>query len=177
MRSMLGGLEAACREQASREICRCITESEAWVAAREVLFYAALPTEPDLKPLFLQALKQGKKCVFPKVCGDKLELYRVDGPMNLQKGAYGILEPSGSERAGVETIGLALVPGLAFDRAGFRLGRGGGFYDRLLPCVTGWTAGCCFASQMQEKLSVERHDARVRLIVTEAGVVLPEIDL
>ena len=173
MKSVLDGLEDSFRARASHEICRRIRESEAWGAAGVILFYAALPSEPDLTPLFLLALQQGKKCVFPKVAGEMLELYNVSAAGDLQKGAYGILEPRGSVRVPADSIGLALVPGLAFDRAGFRLGRGKGFYDRLLPDIKGRFAGCCFACQLQEALPVLEHDVRLDFVVTESGVMAP----
>ena len=173
MRFRLKQLDPAFREQASREICRCIRKSDVWAASRKILFYAALPSEPDLSPLLLMALQEGKTCVFPKVAGDVLELYRVTEPTDLQKGAYGIWEPVTGTRVEPVSIGLALIPGLAFDRAGFRLGRGRGFYDRLLPGMQGRTTGCCFTFQMQEELPVLEHDARLELLVTENGMVIP----
>jgi len=164
--------DAALREQASREICWHICQSAAWAEAGLILFYAALPTEPDLSVLFLEALRLGKKCVFPRVRGNELDLYSVTGLTDLKKGAYGIMEPVTDNRVKADDVGLALVPGLAFSKRGLRLGKGKGFYDRLLPAIRGRTAGCCFAFQLEPELPVLEHDAVVELLVTEDGMVV-----
>ncbi|MDD5261047.1 MAG: 5-formyltetrahydrofolate cyclo-ligase [Methylacidiphilales bacterium] len=172
MRSRLAALEPGFCARASAEICRRLSASPFWANARSVLFYSALPSEPNLSTLALQALEEGKKCVFPKVQGPNLELYPVAALCDLKRGAYGILEPEDAGAEKVSCVDLALVPGLAFDRRGFRLGRGKGYYDRLLPGLGGAAAGCCFDLQRVDRLPVLGHDARLDGLATELGVEL-----
>ena len=96
-----------------------------------VLLYHALPDEVDLNRLLTP---QGTELLLPKVTGpESMELRRYLSPEHLQTGAYGIQEPTGPLFADYDRITTAIIPGMAFDREGHRLGRGKGYYDRLLP--------------------------------------------
>ena len=115
-----------------------------------------------------KAVLMGKRVLLPKVVGDELELH-VYTPGSLQPGAYGIMEPTG-EVFPVDSyheIDLAVIPGVAFDRHGARLGRGKGYYDRLLPQLSNaYRIGICFPFQMLEHLPSEPHDVLMNEIVS-----------
>lgn len=145
----------------SQDVCRRVAASEVWVQAETVLLYHALPDEPDLQPLLDGALREGKRVLLPVVVGDDLELRAHQGPDTLREGAFHILEPVGAvfPPSQYDQIALALVPGMAFDRAGHRLGRGRGYYDRLLPRLArARRIGICFPFQYFDAIPNEQHD-------------------
>lgn len=140
-----------------------------WQSARTVLLYHALPDEPDLGLLLGKALSLNKQVLLPVVVGDDLVLKYYKGKECLAEGAFHILEPVGEtfprERYG--EIDLALIPGMAFDRDGHRLGRGRGYYDRLLPRLSrAYTLGICFPFQLVDHVPSLSHDIPVREILT-----------
>lgn len=122
--------------------------------------------------------KQGKKIVVPYCAGRDLGLFLLESPDELAPGTWGILEPrpelraAAGKRAGPESIDLALVPGVAFDSRGGRLGRGKGFYDRFLPqlCPDALKIGLAFESQLAWEIPMQPQDVRMDLVITEAGV-------
>ena len=98
-----------------------------------VLAYWPLPDEVDIRPLIDRLVVEGKTIVLPKVTGDgTMELRRYTSRADLQEGAFHILEPIGEVFEDYDKIEVALIPGMAFDAAGHRLGRGKGYYDRFL---------------------------------------------
>jgi len=139
------------------------------IARGIVLAYAPLPREVQLDPALVTLATEGR-LVLPRVAGESLALHRVADLAGLQHGALGTREPS-DEHPRVEPgdIDVVLVPGLAFGRDGSRLGRGGGYFDRLLPRLGARRVGVCFAQQLFDTVPTEPHDARVDAIVTEDG--------
>lgn len=124
-----------------------------------MLLYNALPDEVDTSLLVETAVVMRKKILLPVVVGDDLEL-RVFGG-ELKTGAYGIQEPTDLDELFVdfEKIDLAVVPGMAFDKVGHRLGRGKGYYDKLLcQCTDLHKIGLCFDFQLLEDVPAEEHD-------------------
>lgn len=135
-----------------------------WDAAHTVLLYSALPDEVNTDCLLLAAEGDGKTVLLPRVDGDRLTLH-VYSSDSMAPGAFGVMEPQGPEfppsRYG--EIELAVVPGMAFDRRGHRLGRGKGYYDRLLPLLpAARVVGLCFPFQVVASVPHEAHDAGVR---------------
>ena len=117
-----------------------------------VLLYHALPDEVNLQRLFESrghGLPPHTELLLPKVTGpDSMELRRYLSPEHLQTGAYGIQEPTGPLFTDYDRITLAIIPGMAFDSDGHRLGRGKGYYDRLLPQLRHiYKIGVCFPFQ------------------------------
>jgi 5-formyltetrahydrofolate cyclo-ligase len=165
--------KAAQRTQASARIRDRIIAHSAWGKARTVALFAALPSEPDLVPL----LALGEKTfVFPVVQGVELLWRQVDSEQQLQPGPPPLClrEPMEGAVVGFEHIDLVLVPGLAFTRDGARLGRGGGFYDRVLArrreALGGeerhpFALGVCFGFQVVGSLPTEPHDQTVQSLV------------
>ena len=102
--------------------------------ANTVMLYYSLPDEVDTHTLVDSLLMSGKHILLPRVTGEgTMELRRYTGPSDLAQGAYNIMEPTGEVFDNYTDINLAVIPGVAFDKDGNRMGRGKGYYDRLLP--------------------------------------------
>ena len=125
-----------------------------------ILAYWPLPDEVDIRPLLDHLVAEGKTVLLPRVTGDdSMELRRYTSREDLQEGAFHIMEPTGPLFADDQQIQLALVPGMAFDAAGHRLGRGKGYYDRFLaPRPHIYKIGVCFPFQRVGTVPVDDHD-------------------
>jgi 5-formyltetrahydrofolate cyclo-ligase len=171
-RQILAALSPEARAAASAQICRRIQSLPEWIAARTIAFYAAQPSEPDLSPLLAVP---GKVPCFPRVTGDTLEFHRCDSSDLLRPGPWNLLEPDPAHCpiVPVTKLDLLLIPGLAFTRAGARLGRGGGFYDRYLARThpRAIKIGICFQAQLLPTLPLEIHDHEVSLIISESEAI------
>lgn len=131
-----------------------------FLTARTLLFYSALPDEVQTRD-FINRWCGKKQFILPVVDGEKLNLRLFCGEENLRTGAYGIREPQGNTLTDFSAIDLAVIPGMAFDRTGNRLGRGKGYYDRLLPHLRRngtYIIGVCFDFQIVETVPCEPHD-------------------
>ena len=138
-----------------------------WKSSTTILLFSSLPDEIDTNPLLHLALAQGKRVVLPVVCGDHLELYHYEAKF-LCQGAFGISEPDPRIAAPVtqyEEIDLAIIPGIAFTIHGDRLGRGKGYYDRLLPLLHCPTIGVGYPHQLVESLPSDDWDIPLSEIV------------
>ena len=154
-------------KEKSNEACSRLMSDGLWRAAGTVLLYHPLPDEVDTSLLLDNALQTGKRVLLPKVAGNDLEL-RIYTPGSLQPGAYGIMEPTGEVflPESYPSIDLAVLPGVAFDRHGVRLGRGKGYYDRLLPLLpNAYKMGICFPFQLLDHLPSEPHDVLMNEVV------------
>ncbi len=151
----------------SREIIASIERLEVFKMARTVLAYWPIAGEVDLRDL-MRRWQTTKTFLLPVVKDDNLEIRRFDGEASLAKGpSYGILEPTGPAFQAFNQIDLVLVPGVAFDREGYRLGRGKAYYDRLLPKLTrAHKLGIAFSFQLVEKVPSEPHDELMDAIVS-----------
>ena len=144
-------------------------------SARTILFFAPLPDELDVWPLLEKFLAAGKICALPyfdatsqTYCARRLENLATD----IVAGKFGVREPAAScAEIPLAKLDLALVPGVAFDLEGNRMGRGRGFYDRLLEKVDGVKCGIAYDFQLQEKIPAEPHDRKVNFIVTPSRCV------
>lgn len=135
-----------------------------WQNAGTVLIYSPLKDELDVSPLIKDAAKSGKTVLLPVVSGTDLTLGIYKGDNLLTKGAFGISEPSAEifPEEKYSEISVAIIPGMAFDKNGNRLGRGKGYYDRFLPKLTGtYIIGVCFPFQMFEKIPSEEFDIKM----------------
>lgn len=165
-------LSPATRDASSRQIVDFLTQLPEYPTSRRIGIYAATPGEVDLRSFFDRCTTDGKSCYFPRVEGADMAFHQVRAWSELVSGKYGILAPHPSSVVlAPEEFDLLVVPGVAFDRHGHRLGRGKGFYDRYLPRVGGCHIGACFDSCVVETLPHEPHDARIHLLVTESGVL------
>lgn len=149
----------------SVEALQRLEACEAFLQSDVVMLYYSLPDEVDTHR-FVRQWAGKKQVVLPVVVGDDLELRRYTGPQDLAVGAYGIEEPTGPPFEHPEQIGCIVVPGVAFDRQGNRLGRGKGYYDRLLPRLPqARKIGLCFPFQLVDKVPAEPFDIRMDEII------------
>lgn len=142
-------------------------------AACRVLLFCGMGAEPDTARLIPALQNRGKQVLLPRCLpGRRLEARRVTGESALVRHRYGMLEPGEDcPLVGRERIDLILVPGLCFDRLGYRLGQGGGYYDRYLAGYAGSTVGLCRRAVLQEAVPREAHDRPVDLVVTDGEPV------
>ena len=161
----------AAREDASESIRTSIRSLPRWQEARAVAAFAALPGEPDLRPL---AWAADRVVLLPRVAGERLVFHEVCDPAQLRPGAFGVREPDPETcpAADPAAADIIFVPGLAFSADGARLGRGGGFYDRLLAALPPRVlrVGVCFAGQLAGDIPAEPHDERVDIVLAPAPV-------
>lgn len=136
-----------------------------YLAARTVMLYCSLPDEVDTTPLLADGQK--KTIVLPRVTGpETMELRLYQGPASMAKGAFGIMEPTGQAFTDYQAIDLAIVPGMAFDPQGHRLGRGRGYYDRFLPLIPqAYKIGLCFPFQLVGNVPTEPTDIAMDEVV------------
>jgi 5-formyltetrahydrofolate cyclo-ligase len=163
-------MSAAERAAESLRACALLKQQEVWRKAGAICFYAPLPEEPDVWPLLIQALAEGKTVALPRF-DVRLSAYvpcrvrRV--PEDIQTGQFGVREPrEGSVKIPLKHLDLILVPGVAFDLGGRRVGRGKGYYDRLLAAYQGPACGLAFDQQIMSRIPVEPHDVHLSCILT-----------
>lgn len=159
------------RRDRSAAACDRLAGLPELAAAELVALYAALPDEADPGPARDALERAGSRIALPRVTdAGTLVLVAADG--DLTPGYRGVLEPAG-EPLPVDAVDVIVVPGVAFDRDGGRLGRGGGHYDRLLASVGASTTsvGFAFSFQLIEHVPVLDHDQPVDVIVTDEEVV------
>jgi 5-formyltetrahydrofolate cyclo-ligase len=159
------------RADRSAKICDAIASHPSWRRATIVGIFAPMETEPDIEKLWTHA--EGRTICYPTIRLGGLDFIGVSGPESVAVGQFGIREPIFDQARIIppDTFDLILVPGAAFTANGERLGRGGGFYDRLLasPGFRAFKVGVCFDRQIREAIPVEPHDQRVHRVVTEKG--------
>jgi len=169
-------LSPAARAERSARIAARIRALPEFAAARTVLFYFPLPDEVDVAPLMAAVLPSKKVCL--PLCRPEdgtLVLKRVTDPArDTVAGAYGIREPRRAcPPVPAEEADCILVPGRAFDRRGRRIGRGAGYYDRLLAETRAVTVAPCMSFQLFSRVPAASHDVPVAIIVTEEEVIRP----
>jgi 5-formyltetrahydrofolate cyclo-ligase len=153
-------------------VCEHLLAEKAFTGARRVAIYAALPDEVPTRPLFEALARAGTSCLLPRVAPAlQLVFARVDRWESLHPGEYGILEPPAAAPVVDPRAGdVVVVPGVAFDRAGRRLGRGKGYYDRTFPLGAPsppLLIGVACETQIVESVPHASHDRAMDAIVTE----------
>lgn len=170
MRERLARLDD--RAARSAQLCTALAAHPAWKHATMVGMFAPLKEEPNIELLRARAI--GKALCYPVIQGDTLHFIAVTDSGTLVRGIRGVRQPpfDPEQVISIEQLGLILVPGAAFSPSGQRLGRGGGFYDRLLatPELRALKMGVCFDCQLFSELPREPHDQEVDCVVTESGV-------
>lgn len=153
----------------NRKLCR----HRAFKTAVKILFYAALPSEADLKESIRAALKQGRQVYLPSIKPKthQLEVFRIKNlHKDLRPGPFSIMEPKRyrSRRANAAELDLVIVPGLGFTRLGRRLGRGAGYYDRFLARAHRVKKmGVAYREQICAKIPAAAHDVQMDEIITD----------
>jgi 5-formyltetrahydrofolate cyclo-ligase len=176
MRARRRQLEPARQAAMSQAIISRLETLPIFQQARVIHAYVAWRNEVDTHDLIRRLLQERRRVAVPKVepATDQLQHYFITDFSELQDGAFGILEPppAPNRLAAPSQFDLVLVPGLAFDRAGNRLGMGKGHYDHFLAAVPSPKIALAYDFQLVEKLPVEAHDQRVNMIITEKNVIL-----
>ncbi len=170
LRSRVQAVPAALWISEGARIVARLTARREWREARRLLLYAPMAGEPDVWPLAVQVLAEGRALALPRynAAADAYEAAEVrDLDREIVPGSFGIREPAcGCPVRALNELDFVLVPGLGFDLAGRRLGHGKGYYDRLLALISGTACGVAMDWQVLGAIPVESHDAEVNCIVT-----------
>jgi 5-formyltetrahydrofolate cyclo-ligase len=170
MRAKLHAMTAEQRHGASAQACKLLRQQQIWTNAQSVMFYSTLTDELDFSPLIDEAFSLGKTVALPKFV-ESTKSYTPFKISHAQRdcavGKFGIVEPTATcAEFPANRLDLILVPGVAFDLTGHRLGRGQGHYDRLLAHVTGIKCGVAFDEQLVQRIPAEAHDIRMNCVLT-----------
>lgn len=146
-------------------------ESYVYTKTKQVFVYVSTDIEVDTMRIIERALKDGHRVACPRcVEGTReMEFFYISGTDDLYSGSFGVLEPLREEKNLVKDFshGVCVVPGLAFDNMGFRLGYGKGYYDRFLSDYSGFTCGLCYSDNTVRSLPHGRFDRHVGLLITD----------
>ena len=169
-RAELKAISLTERALGSAQACLLLKENIIWTRSHSILFYDPLPDEVDVWPLLAEALTSGREVCLPRYVPseDSYVASRLRNPQSdLSPGKFGIRE-TGADCPVVSPnqLDLVLVPGISFDLNGHRLGRGQGYYDRLLPTVRGTKCGLAFDRQIATEIPAEPHDVALDYLVT-----------
>ena len=149
-------------EAASRRLGELFADCEEYRQAKTIYGYLPYNQEVRTIPMLERALTEGKQVAVPKVYGDTMKFIYLTDLNRVEKGYAGIPEPMDDEPIADDPTALVLMPGLAFDREGHRIGYGGGFYDKFLAEEPNHpTVALCYQFQMLEKLETEEFDVPV----------------
>lgn len=146
-----------------------------WVERADTLFlfWGVPKREPETEQLVRELTRRGKRVGLPRMLPDHtMEVRQFDPRIPLREASFGIWEPPETAPALLkQEIDLALVPAVCYDRRGYRLGFGGGYYDRWLADFSGGAVGLCRGAFLQEQVPAEAHDRRVDLVLTETECI------
>ncbi len=164
------------RDARSRAIGERLRALPAYRAARTVAWYAGVASEVATVPLIELALSEGQRVAVPYVAGDRLGLTRIERVSELVPAPFGLLEPpqalrdDADRRVAASEVDLFVVPGVAFDRSGGRLGHGRGYYDRLLALASpaAQFVAVAFECQVVERVPMGATDVPMHALITEA---------
>lgn len=162
------------RETAARKCMEQLISMKAFQKSRNIYIYISFRSEMPTEILIERMINDGKTVVVPKIEGEEMHFYPIRSLSDCRPGAMGILEPEGKGEP-FSLPGLCLTPGLAFDKDGYRLGYGGGFYDRFFaqhPYIE--RTGIGFSCQIYDRIPRQPHDIRLQAIVTDAGIIIPD---
>lgn len=168
LRARRAALDTARRQADAEAVCARVLALPVYRHARVVMAYAAVRGELDVAGVLEDVLASGRVLAMPRCEGPgRMRAYAVENRGRLAPGTFGIQEPDGScpaVKAG--EIGLILVPGTAFDRAGNRLGQGGGYYDRFLAGTRAVRVGICHDFALLDRVPCAAHDVRMDAVLT-----------
>lgn len=153
-------------EEASRKLTEQFLATEAYRKAKTLYGYLPYNQEVRTVPVLEQALADGKRVAVPKVYGEEMRFIYLTDLSQVETGYAGIPEPISDGPIADDPTALVLMPGLAFDKEGHRIGYGGGFYDKFLSSEpTHPTVALCYAFQMVEYLPTEEFDVPVDCVL------------
>ncbi len=157
------------KESAAEEVFSQLEKTAAFIMAENILMYHSLPDELQTIK-FLKKWHDRKRFFLPRVNGVNLDILPYE-ESRLELGSFHIEEPTGDNVADVNDIELMIIPAVAFDRKGNRLGRGKGFYDRLLSSSRATKIGVGYEFQLFDSIPSEAHDVPMDMIITQKTVI------
>ena len=169
MKKIRDSLSEEYRRQADRIIMKKLTDMEVFRTSDMIYTYVSFGSEVSTREIMTWCLEEKKCLAAPRIEGKEMKFYRVDSLTDLVPGIWGIPEPKAGAQE-VKEPGIMLVPGLAFDQNGYRLGYGGGYYDRYLagrPDLAENTIGIAYQVQRVDRVPREEYDLPVKRIVTD----------
>lgn len=158
------------RKIAAEEVFDRLEKTAAFMLANRIMMYHSLPDELDTHN-FLRKWSGKKLFYLPRVNGVDLEVLPYE-ESRLELGSFHIEEPSGNDLTNPEDIELVVVPAVAYDRKGIRLGRGKGFYDRFLKTTKATKVGVGYEFQLVDELPAEPHDVPMDIIITQKSTII-----
>lgn len=162
-------LDNAEKAEAAERVFGMLERTAAFILAKNILMYHSLPDELSTRE-FISRHCSRKQFFLPRVNGVNLDILPYDRS-RLHLGAFNIEEPDGDNTADINDIEMIVVPGVAFDRRGNRVGRGKGFYDRLLHDSHAVTIGVGYGCQLVDDFEPEEHDVPLDYVITEHGII------
>ncbi|SHE54268.1 5-formyltetrahydrofolate cyclo-ligase [Caloramator proteoclasticus] len=154
-------------------ITKHIINWDKFLNSNSIMIYSAFRNEVETSFLAEEILKEGKVLIYPKTIKSQFKLIPciVNKIDELTKGEYGILEPKQFEVIDKKQIDLIFIPGVAFDKNGYRLGYGAGYYDRFLEDFKGIKVGICYDFQIVDDVYKDEHDIKMDYLICEEGIL------
>lgn len=157
----------------SKMIFQHITCWNEFINAKSIMLYSPINNEVNTYLIAKEAILKNKKLIYPKSIKETIEIIPcgISRLEELKLGAYGILEPIEDKVIDKNEIDLVFVPGVAFDKFGYRLGYGAGYYDRFLSDFKGIKVGLCYDFQIVDDVFKEQHDSKMDYLICEKGIL------
>ena len=153
-------------QEKSAQLCQQFMQTEQYRNAKTIYGYLPYNQEVRTEAILLQAIADGKNVAVPKVYGDEMRFICISDLEGLEKSDMGIPEPIADAPVAADPTALVLMPGLAFDREGHRIGYGGGYYDKFLAQEPGHpTIALCYDFQMLDALETQEFDIPVDCVL------------
>lgn len=176
VRARLGQMDEQQQQAGSSRACGRMTQLEAFVHSQVLMLYMPLANEVDLTPLALRCFQLGKTVCVPRVDSVRMGMTPVEvttfDDRVMEVDEHGVRVPRGAAAISPASVDLVVVPGLAFDAHGHRLGRGAGYYDRFLARLRPGTIkiGLAFDTQIVDDVPMHEHDIPVDIVVSDRRV-------
>jgi len=167
--------EIADKADKDKAVCKNLLNSNDYKQADTILFYAALDDEINIDDCITEAIDEGKKVALP-VCTDDaghMDFYYINSLEDIKNGSFGVREPDILNSVKVTDFenAVCIVPAIAYDTLGYRLGYGKGYYDRFLENYVSISIGLCYNELVVEKLPADKFDVPVDKIITENDII------
>lgn len=160
-------------EELSNEIQSNVLHWDKFINSSTIMLYSDFKNEVITKGIIESCLEKNKKVILPKVIKESRDILPclITGFNELNPGTYGIFEPDGINVIDKNEIELVIVPGVAFDASGYRIGYGAGYYDRFLKGYNGIKAGICYSIQLVKNAWPDQFDIKMDYLITERGII------
>lgn len=160
-------------EELSKKINQHILNWDKYKDSNKIMVYMAFRNEVKTMDIIKDSFSKSKIVVLPKSIKETSKIIPcvIENLDELKSGSYGIMEPYGNNIADRDTLDIIFVPGVAFDRNGYRIGYGAGYYDRFLAGYKGIKAGICYEMQIVEDAFHDAYDASMDYLITEEGII------